>query len=179
MVLLRAPGALEAEAFAENAAILVEGEYGMPCALGVGKWQNSVAEFPKSILQAEDALRHSAGAAQGRLVKMALEIIRTRYQSDISVAAISEELHVSTNYFSRLFKQEMGEGSTSTSPGRASGRRRNCSRTANCAAMRSRRPSAIGMPITSRFHSKNTGVSPEQYPGFSSQRTVAADRASV
>jgi two-component system response regulator YesN len=108
-VLLRASGGVEAETFAENAAMLVEGEYGMPCALGVGRW-GDLNEFFQSISQAEDALRHFGRTAPGRLVKAALEIIRTRYRTDISVAAISDELHVSTNYFSRLFKHEMGEG---------------------------------------------------------------------
>lgn len=109
VALLRASGGIEAASFAENAAMLVEAEYGMPCALGVGRW-TELSGFSLSLVQAEEALRRSGRTEPGRLVKAALEIIQTRYVSDISVAQISEELHVSTNYFSRLFKHEMGQG---------------------------------------------------------------------
>ena len=164
VVLLRAAGGVEAEAFAENAAMLVEGEYGMPCALGVGKWHGGIAAFPKSIAEAEDALRHVSRAAPGRLVKMALEIIRTRFPSDISVAAISEELHVSTNYFSRLFKQEMGEGCNEYITGvriRAAKKlladsERRCYEIAEAVGYRDANYFSLSFK-------KNTGMSPEQY----------------
>lgn len=164
VVLIRATGGAQAEAFAENAAMLVEGEYGMPCALGVGKWHVGIAEFSKSIAEAEDALRHVSRSSPGRLVKMALEIIRTRYQSDISVAAISEELHVSTNYFSRLFKQEMGEGCNEYITGvriRAA-KKLLADSELRCYEI----AEAVGYRDANYFSlsfKKNTGVSPEQY----------------
>lgn len=164
VVLLRASGGVEAEAFAENAAMLVEGEYGMPCALGVGKWQGGIVEFSRSIAQAEDALRHTGRTAPGRLVKMALEIIRTRYNSDISVAAISEELHVSTNYFSRLFKQEMGEGCNEYITGV---RIKAAKKLLADSEMRCYEiAEAVGYRDANYFSlsfKKNTGMSPEQY----------------
>ncbi len=163
VVLLRASCGMEAESFAENAAMLVEGEYGMPCALGVGRW-GELAEFSQSLAQAEDALRRSGRGAPGRLVRMALDIIRTRYKSDISVAAISEELHVSTNYFSRLFKHEMGDGCNEYITGvRIKAAKRLLTETEmRCYEI----AEAVGYRDANYFSlsfKKNTGMSPEQY----------------
>lgn len=163
VVLLRSSGGVEAESFAENATMLVEGEYGMPCALGVGRW-GEFQEFSQSLSQAEDALRHSGRNAPGRLVKMALEIIRSRFRSDISVAAISEELHVSTNYFSRLFKQEMGEGCNEYITGvRIKAAKKLLAESEmRCYEI----AEAIGYRDANYFSlsfKKNTGMSPEQY----------------
>jgi YesN/AraC family two-component response regulator len=163
VVLLKASGGMEAETFAENAAMLVEGEYGMPCALGVGRW-GDLNEFSQSISQAEDALRHFGRTAPGRLVKMALEIIRARFNSDISVAAISEELHVSTNYFSRLFKHEMGEGCNEyiTSVRIKAAKKLLQESGLRCYEV----AEAVGYRDANYFSlsfKKNTGVSPEQF----------------
>lgn len=163
VVLLRSSGGVEAESFAENATMLVEGEYGMPCALGVGRW-GTLREFSQSLSQAEGALRHSGRSAPGRLVKTALEIIQTRYRSDISVAAISEELHVSTNYFSRLFKQETGEGCNEYITGvRIKAAKRLLAESGmRCYEI----AEAVGYRDANYFSlsfKKNVGVSPEQY----------------
>ena len=163
VVLLRASGGMEAETFAENAAMLVEGEYGMPCAPGIGRWEG-LAEFYQSLSQAEDALRRSGRTAPGRLVKMALEIIKTRYKSDISVAAISEELHVSTNYFSRLFKHEMGEGCNEYITGVRIKAAKKCLAESELRCYEI--AEAVGYRDANYFSlsfKKNTGMSPEQY----------------
>lgn len=163
VALLRASGGIEAASFAENAAMLVEAEYGMPCALGVGRCTD-LSGFSLSLVQAEEALMRSGRTEPGRLVKAALEIIQTRYVSDISVAQISEELHVSTNYFSRLFKHEMGQGCNEYITGV-------CIKAAKKLLLESEMrcyeiAEAVGYRDANYFSlafKKNIGVSPEQY----------------
>ncbi len=163
VAILRAAGGMEAASFAENAAMLVEAEYGMPCALGVGRW-GELSEFSQSLSQAEEMLKRSGRTEPGRLVKAALEIIRTRYSSDISVAQISEELHVSTNYFSRLFKHEMGEGCNEYITGV---RIKAAKKLLMESEMRCYEiAEAVGYRDANYFSlsfKKNTGISPEQY----------------
>lgn len=163
VALLRASGGIEAASFAENAAMLVEAEYGMPCALGVGRCTD-LSGFSLSLVQAEEALRRSGRTEPGRLVKAALEIIHTRYVSDISVAQISEELHVSTNYFSRLFKHEMGQGCNEYITGVRikAAKKLLLESEMRCYEI----AEAVGYRDANYFSlafKKNTGVSPEQY----------------
>jgi YesN/AraC family two-component response regulator len=106
--------------------MLVEGEYGIPCALGVGRWGRSRSSIsPSRRPRRAQALRPDR--APDAWSKAALEIIRTRYLNDISVAAISEELHAAPTTFQALQARD-GEGCNEYITGVRIKARKSCSR---------------------------------------------------
>lgn len=44
------------------------------------------------------------------IVEAATQFINDRFSEDLTVFTLAEQFHVARNYFSRLFKKEMGEG---------------------------------------------------------------------
>lgn len=57
---------------------------------------------------AQASAREGGGQEQKKVIRLVLEIVRERYQEDISLQSIAKEVYLSPSYLSYLFKKETG-----------------------------------------------------------------------
>jgi AraC-like DNA-binding protein len=163
-------------ALAEEMRQLVEAEYGLSVRMGVSAPAPNLGGLGAAFAQARASIAAGAAncpdsamlerplGASGYVVRAALRVIRERYMEDISVTALAEDLHISPNYFSRVFKRAMGMGCNEYITGTRI--RAAKERLANTDMRCYEIAEAIGYHDTNYFSlafKKNTGMSPEQY----------------
>ncbi len=66
-----------------------------------------ITEFTKSIFLLVDSIRNQMGLASSPIVQRAINYILDHYTEEISLKQVADEVNVSQNYLSKIFKQEM------------------------------------------------------------------------
>lgn len=107
---------LEEDAYACAQAVRFELERDMSCtvSIAIGSIVSAVEDWSKSMEALDVARKHSrdsiTGSKYGDIIMQAQKYIHDNYnQQDISLHTVAEQVNISPNHFSTVFRQETGE----------------------------------------------------------------------